>query len=101
VDPIDISPRRLCNIARSLITQALAWGEDEPREAFHQAMEWPEVAAVEAESAQDRSARHAAQLLGSSNVDEMILQTLAARQRQAAAEAGAAEDPPGVEEASP
>ena len=57
------------------------------REAFHNQMEWPEVMAVESESVQDRSARHAAALIGSSNVDEMVMRAWEARKRREAAQA--------------
>ena len=82
-------PRRLLNIAHGIISEALAYGEDEAREAFHEAMEWPEAIAVEAESAQDRSARHAAQLIGSDNVDAMVMRAWEAQQRRIATEAAA------------
>lgn len=79
-------PRRLLNYVHHVLTESLAYAEDEDREAFHAQMEWPEVVAVEAESAQDRSARHAAALIGTSNVEEMVMRAWEARQRAAAAE---------------
>ena len=89
-----MSPRRLLNIAYGIITDALVYAEDEAREAFHEAMEWPDIVEAEQESAQDQSARHAAQLIGSTNVDEMVMRAWEAQQRRLAAEA---DDAPIVE----
>ena len=55
-------PGAYLNVAHGIITDALAYAEDETREAFHQEMEWPELVTEELQAKQDQSARHAAQL---------------------------------------
>jgi len=75
----------LLNLARQIIAEGVAFDED-ARTAFHEAMSWPEVVEAEQMTAQDRSARHAAQLIGSENVDAMVLRAWEARQRAEANE---------------
>jgi hypothetical protein len=84
---VDFSPRRLFNLSHQIIAEGLQFDED-ARDAFHEAMEWPEQVEVEQMNAQDRSARHSAQLIGTGNVDEMIMRAWMAH-NQATAEAEA------------
>ena len=79
----------MLNLARQIIAEGVAYDE-EARDAFHEAMQWPEVVEVEERNVMDQSARHAAQLLGSDNVDAMVLRVYEARARQQAAEQAAA-----------
>ena len=91
-----MAPRRLLNLAHGIIADGVAYDE-EARDAFHEAMEWPDVLGDEEETEQDKSARHAAALIGAGNVDEMVMRAWEAQQRLAA-DAAPAEP---VEEAGP
>lgn len=42
-------------------------------------MQWPEITEVEQMTQQDRSARHAAQMIGTENIDEMVARAWAAK----------------------
>ena len=83
---MDFSPRRLFNLSHQIIAEGLAFDED-VRDAFHEAMEWPEQVEVEQMNAQDRSARHSAALIGTGNVDEMVYRAWEAHQRALAEKA--------------
>jgi uncharacterized membrane protein len=81
-----VSSRLLLNLACQIISAGVAF-DDEAREAFHEAMDWPEQVEEHQETEQDRSARKAAFMLGSDDVDAMVMRAWEARQRgQAAAE---------------
>ena len=72
----------MLNLTRQIIAEGVAFDE-EARDAFHDAMQWPEVVEAEQMTAQDRSARHAAQLIGSEDVDAMVFRAWEAQQRAA------------------
>lgn len=68
-------------MARAIIAEGVAFDE-EAREAFHEAMQWPEDSQTEGRDAQDRSARHAAQAIGTGNIDQMVMDAWARHQAQ-------------------
>lgn len=83
---MDFPFRRILNLSRAIISEAVAFDE-EARDAFHEAMEWPvddDTTVSRDLSKQNQSARHAAQLIGSENVDAMVMRAFEARQRQLA-----------------
>jgi hypothetical protein len=77
-----VPARRLFSLTRRIIEEALAFGEEETRESFQACMEWEEVVDEKLAIRQDQSARHSALLIGSGNVDEMVMRTLEAQARQ-------------------
>lgn len=91
-DPLDFEPRRIVNLCRAIIAEGVAFDE-EARDAFHEAMQWPEEVSAELQTAQDKSARHAAQLIGSDNVDAMVMRAWEAQQRRQAEKAAADQEP--------
>jgi hypothetical protein len=84
LDPVDLPPRRLLNLAYACIVEPLVL-DPERRQEIDQKLDWPEFAdrkATDREAAkEDASARMAAGAIGVGNVDRMLEAAWAERQR--------------------
>jgi hypothetical protein len=82
----------LWNVCYGILSENLAWADEDDRKLFHEQMEWPDVLGEESQAEQDRGARQAAATLGGPmDVDAAVMRLWEARRAKEEAERTATE----------